>query len=114
MLKPLINEAAHSNMQVTITWEISLDFLCRALSLTKRQFEVWVLITKGFSTEEIATALKISPKCVESHRARLMKKLQIDDRLMLAVAGIAYKIVSPGYFLPDFHKKLDDESTPGH
>jgi len=51
--------------------------------LTPRQREVLQLISEGHSTSEIAGKLCISVKTVESHRADLMKRLDIHD-----VAGL--------------------------
>ena len=51
--------------------------------LTPRQLEVLKLIAKGRSTKDIANALDISAKTVETHRAQLMHRLQIYD-----VAGL--------------------------
>ncbi len=43
--------------------------------LTAREREVMLLATKGFSNKEIAQQLGISPRTVESHRARVMEKM---------------------------------------
>jgi DNA-binding NarL/FixJ family response regulator len=51
--------------------------------LTPRQREVLKMIAKGHSTKDIARALDISVKTVETHRAQLMERLQIYD-----VAGL--------------------------
>jgi DNA-binding NarL/FixJ family response regulator len=53
--------------------ESSLD------SLTPRQREVLQLIAEGRSTREIAAALDLSVKTVETHRAALMARLGIFD-----------------------------------
>lgn len=45
-------------------------------SLAPREFEVFKLIGEGVSTVMIAKALNMSPKTVESHRARIKEKLQ--------------------------------------
>lgn len=51
--------------------------------LTPRQREVLQLISEGHATSEIGRKLHISVKTVESHRADLMKRLDIHD-----VAGL--------------------------
>jgi DNA-binding NarL/FixJ family response regulator len=43
--------------------------------LTPREREVFELLIRGHSTDEIATRLSISPRTVETHRARVGKKL---------------------------------------
>lgn len=47
--------------------------------LTKRQCEILQLIAEGRSTKEIAGVLEVSVKTVETHRARLMERLDIRD-----------------------------------
>lgn len=47
--------------------------------LTPRQREILQLIGEGHSTKEIASVLKISHKTVETHRAQVMQRLQIDS-----------------------------------
>jgi DNA-binding NarL/FixJ family response regulator len=52
-------------------------------SLTQRQREILQLIAEGKPTKEIAHALDVSVKTVETHRQRLMDRLGIHD-----VAGL--------------------------
>ncbi len=47
--------------------------------LTPRQREILQLIAEGHTTQEIAQALSISAKTVETHRAQLMQRLGIFD-----------------------------------
>jgi len=47
--------------------------------LTKRQCEILQLIAEGRATKEIAKILDVSVKTVETHRARLMERLDIRD-----------------------------------
>lgn len=47
--------------------------------LTPRQLEVLTLIAEGKSVKEIALALDLSVKTVETHRAQLMDRLGIHD-----------------------------------
>jgi DNA-binding NarL/FixJ family response regulator len=48
-------------------------------SLTLRQREVLQMIAEGKSTREIANALDVSVKTIETHRAALMERLGIHD-----------------------------------
>jgi len=43
--------------------------------LTSRQIQVMKLVASGYRTHEVAEALKLSAKTVESHRHQLMRKL---------------------------------------
>jgi DNA-binding NarL/FixJ family response regulator len=52
--------------------------------LTPREQEVLKLIAEGHSGREIAELLVVSPKTVERHRANLLEKLGMKDRLELA------------------------------
>jgi DNA-binding NarL/FixJ family response regulator len=47
--------------------------------LTNRQREVLQLLAEGHGTKEIAAALSISAKTVETHRAQIMQRLDIHD-----------------------------------
>ncbi len=48
-------------------------------ALTSRQREILQLIAEGRSTKEIAQALNVSVKTVETHRSDLMERLNIHD-----------------------------------
>jgi DNA-binding NarL/FixJ family response regulator len=48
-------------------------------ALTDRQREILQLIAEGQTTKAIALILKVSPKTVEYHRAKLMQRLKIFD-----------------------------------
>ncbi len=52
-------------------------------SLTPREVEVLCLIAQGYSNRQIAEALSISIRTVESHRANLMGKLNLRSRVEL-------------------------------
>lgn len=47
--------------------------------LSDREYEVFELMGRGMTTDEIGEALHISPKTVESHRRRVKIKLGIDS-----------------------------------
>lgn len=49
----------------------------RYLLLTRREREVLHLIVEGHTNNQIAKRLSISPRTVETHRANLMRKLQL-------------------------------------
>lgn len=51
--------------------------------LTEREHEVCGLLAQGLSHEKVAAKLNISPRTVESHRANLMTKLDLDNRAEL-------------------------------
>jgi DNA-binding NarL/FixJ family response regulator len=53
-------------------------------SLSPRELEILGLVGCGLATKEIATALGISPRTVDTHRASLMKKLSVRSGTALA------------------------------
>lgn len=50
-----------------------------AALLTPRQREILQLIVEGYSTKDIAARLHLSTKTVETHRTKLMERLDIHD-----------------------------------
>jgi len=63
--------------------------------LTAREDEVVKLIAEGHSTKEIASALTISPKTVERHRANILQKLGMRDRTELTRYAIRAGLIEP-------------------
>ena len=63
--------------------------------LTSREREVLQLIAEGETTKEIAWRLKLSAKTVESHRIRLMRKLDIHETATLVRYAIRRGLTSP-------------------
>lgn len=61
--------------------------------LTEREIEVLQQICQGFTTEEIAQKLFISPKTVKNHRANLLEKTNCKNTPGLIVYAIKNKIV---------------------
>jgi two-component system, LuxR family, response regulator FixJ len=53
-----------------------MALLARLEELTPREHEVMELVTAGQSNKEIATALGVSAKTVEAHRAKVMDKMR--------------------------------------
>ena len=64
--------------------------------LTEREKEVFRLLAEGRTGREIARILVISPKTVDSHRSRLMSKLDLDNRSDLIKYALRKKIISLG------------------
>jgi DNA-binding NarL/FixJ family response regulator len=63
--------------------------------LTPREEEIVKLIAEGQSSKEIAATLIISVKTVERHRANILQKLGMRDRLELAKYAIRAGLVEP-------------------
>jgi DNA-binding NarL/FixJ family response regulator len=63
--------------------------------LPPRQREILQLIAEGRGTKEIAGILNVSVKTIETHRARLMERLDIHDVPGLVRFAIRSGLVSP-------------------
>jgi len=63
-------------------------------ALSDREREILHLIATGHSNREIADVLNISEHTVHNHRARLMEKLGVHDRLELLKYAIRRGIIS--------------------
>ncbi len=72
-----------SEMSKRLVKKLPLQHLAHQKSplekLTERQREILQLIAEGQTTKAIALVLKVSPKTVEYHRAKLMQALNIYD-----------------------------------
>lgn len=67
----------------------------RAQTLTSRERQVLQLIAEGKSTKDIASLLGVSVKTAESHRARLMQKLDIHEIATLVRYAIRQGFTEP-------------------
>lgn len=63
--------------------------------LTARETEIVKLIAEAHSSKEIAELLIISPKTVERHRANILQKLGMSDRVELTRYAIRRGLVEP-------------------
>ncbi len=63
--------------------------------LTEREREIVRLIAEGYKNREIASRLNISLKTVETHRANIMQKLNISDRVQLVRFAIRTGLIEP-------------------
>ena len=67
-----------------------------ARHLTNREREVLILIADGLSNKEIAAQLGVGVRTVETHRERIMRKLDIHNVAGLTKFAIARGLVSLG------------------
>ena len=63
--------------------------------LSPREREVLPLLAEGRSNKEIATILNISTKTVETHRARIMARLEVHSVAELVRYAIRNKVIEP-------------------
>jgi DNA-binding NarL/FixJ family response regulator len=63
--------------------------------LTAREREIVQLIAEGKSNKEVAAALQISVRTAETHRANLLRKLNLDSVAGLVRYAIRNKLIEP-------------------
>ena len=63
--------------------------------LTPRELEVVKLIAEAYTNRQIATTLNLAEKTVESHRANVLTKLGMRDRVELARYAVRRGLVEP-------------------
>jgi len=66
-----------------------------AKAITDREEEVLKLVAEGHSSKQIADILVISVKTVERHRANMLQKLGLKDRLELTRYAIRAGLIEP-------------------
>ena len=66
-----------------------------ALGLTSRERQVLQLLAEGQANKEVATALGITTKTAETHRARIMAKLEVHSMNELVRYAIRNSIIEP-------------------
>ena len=69
--------------------------LCRRDLLSPREEQIVKLIAEGLSGAEIAKLLVISPKTVDRHRANVLEKLRLKDRVGLTRFAIRNGLIDP-------------------
>jgi two-component system, NarL family, response regulator NreC len=74
---------------------IRADDKPEAEPLSGRERQVLQLVAEGMSTKAIAEVLSISVKTAESHRTRIMQKLDIHDTASLVLYAIRRGIIQP-------------------
>ena len=85
------HETALEDRRATAKAALEQELLDR---LTPRQREILILIAEGKTTKEIARALNISGKTVETHRAQLTERLGIHDVASLVRFAIKTNLIN--------------------
>ena len=63
-------------------------------TLSEREREVFQLIAEGKANKEIAEILRLSPSTVETHRARIMEKLDVHSAVEIVLYAVRKGIIS--------------------
>lgn len=61
--------------------------------LTERELEILGYVARGMTVREIANLIAVSPKTVDSHKTRVMSKLQIHNRARLTLFAISEGLI---------------------
>jgi two-component system response regulator NreC len=73
-----------------------VDDVASALDdLSERERDVLQLLALGYTNQEIGKKLYISVRTVDTHRAHIMRKLQLDTRAELVLFALAHGLVGP-------------------
>ena len=54
--------------------------------LTEREYQISNMVARGATNKKIASALEISEQTVKNHVSAICKKLEVDNRVAIAVA----------------------------
>lgn len=90
-LPEAIRRAARDERYVSPRISLALENANRAIAedkLTGREVEVLRLIALGHTSVEIAQQLELSPRTVETHRARILRKLSATTRAELVAYAL--------------------------
>jgi FixJ family two-component response regulator len=94
----LLLESIRSALQIDadqrITQAERSHIATRLAQLTPREHEVMEMVTDGKANKEIASALGVSSKTVEAHRARVMEKMEASSLARLVKMVIAANLYS--------------------
>jgi two-component system, NarL family, response regulator NreC len=63
-------------------------------SLSEREREIFQLIAEGHSNKQIADLLSISPTTVETHRARILQKLDLHSTAEIVLYAVRRGVIS--------------------
>jgi DNA-binding NarL/FixJ family response regulator len=64
--------------------------------LTAREREVLVLVARGLTNREIASALSVTVETIKTHVKRIFTKIGVHDRAQAVIAAYEARLVAPG------------------
>lgn len=93
LLLESIRNALQLDTEQRITQAERSRISARLAQLTPREHEVMEMVTDGKANKEIASALGVSSKTVEAHRARVMEKMEATS-----LAGLVKMVIAANNF----------------
>ncbi|MFA7349361.1 MAG: response regulator transcription factor [Methylotenera sp.] len=85
--KYICHDLAHKIATQRLKPDSALDHL------TPREFEVFRLLAKGLSLDEVANTLHLNYKTIANHQTHLLQKLNVENRSQLVLAAIKLNIL---------------------
>jgi len=86
--QPLSDRAIEAYMQKALSEDLNLYE-----TLTPRERQIFHLVIEGLSNKEIADRLVVSTRTVETHRAKMMRKLDVNNHIELIRFAIKNGII---------------------
>lgn len=75
------------------------EFSCEPVVISERELEVIKYIAEGYTNNEIAEKLFLSPHTVNTHRKNIMQKLGVNNTAAIVMYAVKSQLVSPNKFL---------------
>jgi two-component system response regulator NreC len=94
-LPPAVRRAWHGERYLSPLIAAKLGETGGRDKLTPREREVLRLISLGHTSVEIAEKLGLSPRTIETHRARIHRKLGLATRAQLVRYALQHQLLKP-------------------
>lgn len=75
------------------------EFNCEPVVISERELEIIKHIAEGYTNNEIAEKLFLSPHTVNTHRKNIMQKLGVNNTAAIVMYAVKSQLVSPNKFL---------------
>jgi DNA-binding NarL/FixJ family response regulator len=88
-----IQTVMSGKLYLSVSMEKSNNNYAEIPAITKREKEILSLISEGYTTNQMAEKLFISPLTVESHRKNLLMKLNVNNTASLIRTAVTMNLV---------------------
>ncbi|MCC6601553.1 MAG: response regulator transcription factor [Crocinitomicaceae bacterium] len=75
------------------------EYSCAPVFISVREMEIIKLIAEGYTNNEIAEKLFLSPHTVNTHRKNIMQKIGVNNTAAIVMYAVKTGLVSPNKFL---------------